>query len=113
MSMFCGLPISVAADPTLAAQARPTRNGLGSSLRRVQHSITRHRMAGIVILRLDDSRNPFGGPTTVADVNHFPRSFGNGIVTIVNEWGGNSMRPSLNVNCVCIGVTRSGCSMSL
>lgn len=30
MSMFCGLPISVAAEPTFAAAARASRNGMGS-----------------------------------------------------------------------------------
>ena len=37
--MFCGLPISVAAEPMLAAQARPTRKGTGSRPR------CRHRRA--------------------------------------------------------------------
>ena len=32
--MFCGLPISVAAEPMLAAQARPTSTGTGGSPRR-------------------------------------------------------------------------------
>jgi hypothetical protein len=37
MSMFCGLPMSVAADPMLAAHARPSRNGSGLVPRR-RHS---------------------------------------------------------------------------
>ena len=36
--MFCGLPISVAAEPILLAQARPSRKGTGSSRRRRQAS---------------------------------------------------------------------------
>jgi hypothetical protein len=36
--MFCGLPIRVAAEPTFAAQARASRNGIGSSFRRTQPS---------------------------------------------------------------------------
>ncbi len=31
--MFCGLPISVAAEPMLAAQASPTRKGSGAKPR--------------------------------------------------------------------------------
>ena len=31
--MFCGLPISVAADPVLAAKQKPKRNGVGFSPR--------------------------------------------------------------------------------
>jgi len=38
MSMFCGLPMSVAAEPTLAAQASPSRYGTGSRPRRTQIS---------------------------------------------------------------------------
>ncbi len=50
MSMFCGLPISVAAEPTFDPAARPSRNGTGSSLRRAQPStssgaIARHTMS--------------------------------------------------------------------
>jgi hypothetical protein len=36
--MFCGLPISVAADPMLLAQASASRKGTGSRRRRTQAS---------------------------------------------------------------------------
>ena len=47
--MFCGLPISVAAEPMLAAQARPIRNGIGFSPR------CRHRRAttGVIARQID------------------------------------------------------------
>jgi hypothetical protein len=32
--MFCGLPMSVAAEPTLAAQARPRRKGTADHVQR-------------------------------------------------------------------------------
>ena len=38
MSMFCGFPMSVAAEPTLAAHASPSRNGMGASPRRAAAS---------------------------------------------------------------------------
>ena len=38
--MFCGLPISMAAEPMFAAQASASRNGTGSSLRSRQASIS-------------------------------------------------------------------------
>ena len=43
--MFCGLPISVAAEPMLAAQARPTRKGTGRSPRCRQMRATTGVMA--------------------------------------------------------------------
>jgi hypothetical protein len=38
--MFCGLPMSVAAEPTLAAHASPSRNGSGFT-RRARHASIR------------------------------------------------------------------------
>ncbi len=39
MSMFCGLPMRVIAEPTFDAQASASRNGIGSSLLRTQPSM--------------------------------------------------------------------------
>jgi len=40
ISMFCGLPMSVAADPMFDAQANASRNGTGLSRRRAHTSIS-------------------------------------------------------------------------
>jgi hypothetical protein len=51
--MFCGLPISVAAEPMLAAQASPIRKGSGASPRR------RHRCAttGVIARQMTSLEN--------------------------------------------------------
>ena len=51
ISMFCGLPISVAAEPTFAAQASASRNGSGSSFaaRAALDEQRRHREAHDVV----------------------------------------------------------------
>ena len=45
ISMFCGLPISVPAEPTLEAQASASRNGTGSRPRRAHTSTSTGAMA--------------------------------------------------------------------
>jgi len=61
MRMFCGLPTSVAAEPTLAAQATARRNGTGSSPRVRERSITTGATASATTSFVKTAES---GPTT-------------------------------------------------
>ena len=72
--MFCGLPISVAADPMLAAQARPIRNGTGLRPR------CRHRRAttGVMARQTMSLENTADSPpaTTISAASRPARDSG-------------------------------------
>ena len=66
ISMFCGLPISVAAEPTLAAQASASRNGTGSRPRRAHTSTSTGAIARQTMSLASSAESPPAAATRSA-----------------------------------------------